>query len=291
MAFKDCVGSAKVGSKCISVNGKMTVYFAGKSALGSRLLSVNRYTLDLSQAMSDISTSINQIIDSGMKSGQFLSVSSDIQGITYVGSGSSQQPQVKQSYRFPTYGYPLIVLSIVAITAMSFVLLKLVKKRFRQPSSPTPDDIENARMSDDDIKFISDDGVVAKIVDNSPGKSKSSTMKRFIQPSSPTRDDIVNAPDDIVDVRMSDEIYFVSGDAIVTPFVDNSPGKSESSTTKRFSPRKSESSTTKRFSQPSSPTPDDRMSDDIKFIIEDGILTHIASNSPGKFESSTKRLA
>jgi len=130
--------------------------------------------------MSDTSTSINQIIDSGIRSGLFLSVSSDIQGMTYVGPGPIQQPQVNSSNRFPAYGYAIIVLSIAAIAATVIAALKLARKRVKRQHSSHQDDIENVQMSDG-VQFISEDGVLAQVVEKNPVKSES-PVKRLKDP-------------------------------------------------------------------------------------------------------------
>jgi len=79
-----------------------------------------------------------------MRTGQFLSVSSDIQGVTYVGPVIGQQRN--ESNRFPAYGYAIIVLLIAAIAATTLAALKYIQKR----SSKSKEEVKV-----DDLEVIS----------------------------------------------------------------------------------------------------------------------------------------
>jgi len=158
------------------VNGKLTVFLSAKPALKLRLLSVHRHVQSLNQTMSELSANINQIIDNGMKSGKFLYVSPDIQGLTYLGSNDNKHPQGDHGYHFPGYGYAIIVLSIVAVTAIAFASMKYLQKKWakQNPSPPHPDDIEAAMISND-IKDSSHDEPVSRDV-SSKGISETSNV-------------------------------------------------------------------------------------------------------------------
>ena len=141
----ECVNTATIGSKCIGVNGQMTVYISEL-----RLLLAHRKAISLKQTIAEVSSNISQIIDNGMKSGRFLSVSPDIQGLTYLGSGNNQNSQAKHENTFPNYGYAVIIISIIAITVFSFAALKVIKKkRAVDPASSNLNDIENDLTSHD----------------------------------------------------------------------------------------------------------------------------------------------